>query len=129
MMFLGNATYKGAAFSFGFDGDQLEFVPRPEERSAALALEPGFSSGGVYYSAGSEVPIESGYLELNPSNSSEELNIFPNSKAFVPTSMYQSSFRIRTKAYFYSIPAPRLLAFDFTRPIYQSVIATERPLK
>lgn len=112
-MFLGNATYKGAAFSFGFDGDQLEFVPRPEERSAALALEPGFSSGGVYYSAGSEVPIESGYLELNPSNSSEELIIFPNSKAFVPTSMYQSSFRIRTKAYFLLDPRSQIIGLRF----------------
>ena len=99
MLFLGDMTYKGVNFSFGFDGKQLELASRPGEQSNALELMPGFHSSGVYYSTGIGMPIESDYLELSPSNAPKELILFPDSKTFTPTSIFQGSFRIGAKAY------------------------------
>lgn len=42
MLYLGDTNYKGTDFSFGFDGERLELVPRPGEWDKAQELEPGF---------------------------------------------------------------------------------------
>lgn len=56
MLYLGDTNYKGTDFSFGFDGERLELVPRPGEWDKAQALEPGFRQNGVRYFTGEGLP-------------------------------------------------------------------------
>lgn len=100
MLYLGDTNYKGIEFSFGFDGERLEFVPRPGEERKAQLLEPGLSSGGVRYYSGEGVPIESDYFELNPSNVPEKLVVFPESDAFAPEPMLFRSLHVGVRAFF-----------------------------
>ena len=100
MLYLGDTSYKDIGFSFGFDGERLELVPRPGEWDKARALEPGFCQSGGRYSSGEGVPIDSDYFELNPSNASENLVIFPESGAFDPEPMIFRSLRVGARAFF-----------------------------
>ena len=100
MPYLGDTNYKDVDFSFGFDGERLELVPRPGECDKAQALEPGFCQNGVRYFTGEGAPIESDYFELNPSNAPEELVVFPESDVFVPEPMLFRSLRVGVRAFF-----------------------------
>lgn len=116
MLFLGDMTYKGVNFSFGFDGKQLELISRPGEQSNALELMPGFHSSGVYYSTGIGMPIESDYLKLSPSNAPKELILFPDSKTFTSTSIFQGSFRVGARAYCVLNPNAQIVGLRFHSP-------------
>ena len=116
MLFLGDMNYKGVNFSFGFDGKQLELISRPGEQSNALELMPGFHSSGVYYSTGIGVPIESDYLKLSPSNAPKELILFPDSKTFTSTSIFQGSFRVGARAYCVLNPNAQIVGLRFHSP-------------
>lgn len=100
MLYLGDTSYKGIEFSFGFDGERLELVPRPGEERKAQLLEPGFSSGGVRYYSGDGVPIESDYFELSPSNAPGEFVVFPESDTFAPEPVIFRSLRVGVRAFF-----------------------------
>lgn len=100
MHYLGDTNYKDVDFSFGFDGERLELVPRPGEWDKARALEPGFCQNGIRYFSGGGVPIESSYFELDPSNAPEKLVVFPESDAFAPEPMLFRSLRVGARAFF-----------------------------
>lgn len=100
MLYLGDTNYKDVNFSFGFDGEQLELVPRPGERNKAQMLEPGFCQNGIRHFSGEGTPIESDYFELNPNNAPKKLIVFPESDTFAPNPMFFRSFRVGMRAFF-----------------------------
>lgn len=100
MLYLGDVNYKDIDFSFGFNGERLELVPRPGEKDKARALNPGLHQSGIRYYSGEGVPIEFDYLELIPHNAPKKLVIFPESDAFAPDPILFRSLRVGVRAFF-----------------------------
>lgn len=127
MLYLGDTNYKGTDFSFGFDGERLELVPRPGEWDKAQALEPGFRQNGVRYFTGEGAPIESDYFELSPSNAPEKLVVFPESDAFAPEPMLFRSLRVGARAFFELDRRLPVVGLRFHSPPTSRSATTTRP--
>lgn len=112
MNYIGDMSFRGIDFTFGFDGKRLDLAPCSGEEEKARCLTMRKQDFGWSY-PGDPVLVEDEYFVMKPRNCDLSLVVFPGYDRFLPTDMYMGAMHIGAGSYFEVAPGRKVSCLRF----------------